>query len=227
MGNESPQDSGQGAVPNSGQDTGQLLNITEGERNELRGIVRDTPDANRGQAIRDFWAKVKESRAAPQDGAQERPGERQPSASQTPPDDARTDPEAAAKASEAEQLDNFLREKTDGAISHLHLDVLGEKTQPLARRFEMIRSTGGDEALGAELDRLEDKTLADVYGGSEEAMAAGVREISQAAMKIGGQPFIDEINATGVLADPDVHRRALVMARSVLGKLKRAGVGAT
>jgi hypothetical protein len=93
------------------------------------------------------------------------------------------------------------------------LEVLTSLAGPLAKFHEHLASL--DEAgLELAISEGEDAVLARYYKGSETRMAAGLRDIEAAAKLIGLD--LDDINDSGVLADPDLHMRAHLMANNIL-----------
>jgi hypothetical protein len=68
------------------------------------------------------------------------------------------------------------------------------------------------------IDASEAEVVRQVYRDDEHALKAGLKEIEQAAKRLGLD--INEINESGALADPDTHREALILARMVLGSKK-------
>jgi hypothetical protein len=93
-----------------------------------------------------------------------------------------------------------------------HLDAVKSLAHPM-RQFEDRLSFLNDEEMAETFRVGEETILRQHYRGSEGAYDGGLREIGQAASKIGIDP--GQLYDSGVLSDPDLHLRILGMARAI------------
>ena len=173
-----------------------MNSLSPAARHELRGITHGKDGPNR-RAF-EAWAKKyvntgsPPAPAAPADGAG---GGASPAAEGVEP----VAPERQALA------DKLTEHGSDiGAIDALLPDL----TKLQARILEMPEGEREAAVLAS-----EERTLRHLYNGSEAALKAGLAEIKKAAETVGLD--LTEIDNSGALADLDLHRHALVMARQI------------
>jgi hypothetical protein len=120
---------------------------------------------------------------------------------------AETDPETAAIVARFEA--NGL-----GADAFVHM------ARPFEALQQRIHSFATDDEAVAYIAEQESATLQRVYGGDEAKLARGLIEIKEAATLLGMD--LAGIDRSGVLADPQLHLQALLVARNVLKNRKPA-----
>ena len=196
--------------------------LTPAERAELAKIVADTPKGKDVTgAMREFWAARNTS-----GGSDLRaPEGAKPADAAAPEADATLRNEDGSirmpdGPETPEAFDARLAALSDGVLDSGQLEVLGRVSEPFNRKLEFIAQQQGEDARAQAIMAGEARVVADVYAGDPAKMAAGVAEISEAVFRVGGSRAIEQINASGALSDPEVHRRALVLARSILAAKK-------
>ena len=105
---------------------------------------------------------------------------------------------------------------------------LGRTAEPFEARLQAAYAEGGEEAVVAEIERGEAEVLRTVYRGSPDALAEGVAEIDRAVAiyerLLGAPPGAvrEQINGSGMLAEPRAHMLARNVARALLRKFGSA-----
>jgi hypothetical protein len=124
-----------------------------------------------------------------------------------PPDEA---PNAAAPEPVDPELAELAAKLSEHGSDIGAIEALGPQMSAFNDRLEGL----DEHQRHAMLVQGDEQVLARIYRGNEGAMNAGLADIKRAAKLVGLDTV--EIDETGVLADPELHRRLLLLARSVL-----------